>query len=336
MRYEADKAAHPTLFANNQIPMSRYVRQLYKSTIDPNTGVISYNPDPVRDAWEAKLKDKNYRLKKPGKQLNPMTLWRMWIFKPVYDCFVYIGGDPGGNPIIVNAKPMSSDPEFKSLLVGQQAYKDIFTDWLIEKYKEAHNGLTQPQIDAIKSQKEFKQRIKDLVWMRLDANNIVHAWQEVYEFLVVAAREILGLPANTFTFNLPAIRTRYATLLAEFRARESPRNDLTYTNLDEQALDYSPAHWIPGGDPQAYLTAYNQAHPPKHRIWRDHTGNILTGAHQRYLVAQQVAQQAAAQAQQAAAQAAVARQQAEALQGPKDTTGSQLEYVSPPDVHAGG
>jgi hypothetical protein len=226
-------------------------------------------------------------------------------------------------------------------LVGQQAYKDIFTDWLIQRYNEAHNGLTQAQKDAIKSQKEFKQRIKELVMMRLDANNIVHAWQEVYDFLVVAAREILGLAPNTFVFNLPAIRTRYATLVAEFRARESPRNDLTYTNLDEQALDYSPAHWIPGGTPEAYLQAYNEAHPPRHGVWRDHRGNILSGAHP-HMDQDQYRQRLLLQRQNAAQAAEIARAQAvqehlEALQGPKDPAERAVaEYVSPPDVHMGG
>jgi hypothetical protein len=275
MRYNADKLATPEKFRNGRMPMSRYVRQMYKANVDPDTGEITYDPDPARDAWENRLREHKYSIKKPSKQLSPMNLWRMWCFKPVYDCFVYTGGTMTGALITVPARPhnipLNQHPEFKSLFIGQKCYKYLFTEWLILKYLGAHKDLTAEQLKVITQQKDFKARIKAAVLARL--NNLDNAWREVFQFLRASAHHILGLSPNTFSFNGQAIHDRYVQLKQEFSAREGAQGlryiDPTIGNDEDQ--------WVPPD----YLKHWNEQHP-KHPLWADHGDNyreILRESH---------------------------------------------------------
>jgi hypothetical protein len=255
MRYNADKVANPDLFENGKMPMSRYVRQLYGADIDPRTGAITYEDDPDRIAWEKNLRAHHYKIKKPAKQLTHMNLWRMWCFKPVYDCFVSRGGDSKNAPVMSGSIPLKHEKAFKSLLVGQKAYKMIFTDWLISEYRKQHGNLTQAQVDIIKTQKEFKEQIKSAVEIRLE--HLPGAWYEVFNFLCAAVEDIVGIDSSAFQYNYNAIHARYLELLTQFNTLEGPQK-LSYIDT---TLDYNqPDLWVPQGfTPARSLTAEEQA-----------------------------------------------------------------------------
>jgi hypothetical protein len=241
IRYNADKLRQPTVFEKGKMPMSRYIRQMYDASTDPETGTITYNPyHQGRQAWEDLLKRNHYVVKKPGKQISPMNLWRMWVFKPAYDCFVRHGGDPNGQVIMVDDKPLYAEPEFKSLLMGQKAYKMLFTDWLEDQYKEYFGeNINQRQLEVIRKQKEFKEELKRLVKERL--TDLEKGWWEVFHFLTGAAGFFFGLTPDTFEFDVDHIRARYEELLAQYKGLEESKG-LHYLNPDLNS--YKPEDWL--------------------------------------------------------------------------------------------
>jgi hypothetical protein len=279
MRYQADKDLTPQFFVNGNMNMPRYIRQMHRATIDPNTGVISYNAnDADLQHWNATVAHGHYKVKKPGKQISKMNLWKMWIFRPVYDCFIHLAGDPTQGVIDVQLEDgtfvaMNAHPDFKVMLVGQQAYKFLFTDFVIKRYIQRYGEITPHQEAVIKQQKEFKERIKNLLETRLHPDNRHQAWQDVHDFLVLAAGQILR--ANGGAFNLAAITARYNQLLENFTNKEAIHNELAYANPAN--VDYSFEHMIPGGSAEAYW----ENHPRPHPDWRDadKMEHIFTGTH---------------------------------------------------------
>jgi hypothetical protein len=270
-RYAADREAHPELFENGKMPMGRYIRRLYDADVRPHTGEVLWNEnDPVRVPWEKMIKSHGYKIKKPSHQITPLTLWRMWVFRPVYDDFV------NGKTLVDdngNEYPLSKDPDFSLLVASNRCYKIRFTDYIIDQYNKAH-ALTPNQRKSITKQKEFRERLKRYVMSRL--SHLSYGWREVYNFLAAAAIDIIGFKQEQLNaYDETSIGRRYMALLKEFEKNETA--DLTYTDLSIPYDD--PGRWIPTGTPETYLTKWHADHPDRHQAWTDGYGNVYTDAH---------------------------------------------------------
>jgi hypothetical protein len=173
--YHNEKAMNPELFKKHGIKRNDFRDDMYGATTNYSTGITTITNADAAKRFENYVRSQGYAIRRP-KNLSAYQLWQMRVFKPVYD--VMAGCKTNQTSQLYKTKTFgyiaTSAPIYNALII-----EPIFAAWEIPLPGEAGSEeFTDYRLSKIKSSKEFKRAVLDLVRNRTDHKELPTSWKE--------------------------------------------------------------------------------------------------------------------------------------------------------------